>query len=479
MSRILVVDDDAAICFALGEYLRNAGHTVEAVATAAAALDRLAATPFDLALVDIQLAGEDGLALLAKVHPRWPALPVVIITAHGGLERAVAAMQAGAYDYLTKPLDLDRLATLLRRALRPPPAPPTTTNAPPPATPAGHALVGTSTVMQELFKHIGLLTTNDLTVLLLGESGVGKERVARAIHENSARRDGPFVAVNCAAVPESLLESELFGHERGSFTGATEQRRGKFELAAAGTLLLDEVGDLPLALQAKLLRVLQEREFYRVGGSQPIAVGARIIAASNQDLAAAVAGGRLRKDLYYRLHVATLTLPPLRDRPEDIPLLVAHFLRQAATRLGVEPPALDDDCLLHLSRQPWPGNVRELENLIQRLCAFARGGRLTWEEVQPHLDPPLPTDRDGGGPETSWERYLRDAVHRLMAAGQEAEPGSGIFHRLTARTEEILLDEALAQTGGNQVQAARLLGMQRSSLRKKLSYHGGRGHECP
>ncbi len=470
MSRILVVDDDVAICFALGEYLRGKGHAVETVATTRAARAQLEAASFDLALVDIQLPGEDGLCLLAEVHPRWPAMPVVMITAHGGLERAVAAMQAGAYDYVTKPLDLDRMGELLRRALRPRPAQPPTEATGPPLPADRHPLVGTSAVMQELYKHIGLLTTNDLTVLLLGESGVGKERVARAIHHNSPRRDGPFVAVNCAAVPETLLESELFGHERGAFTGAEARRSGKFEVAAGGTLLLDEVGDLPLALQPKLLRVLQERELYRVGGSQPIPVEARIIAASNQDLAAAVAAGRFRKDLYYRLHVATLTIPPLHDRPEDIPLLVAHFLRQAAVQLSTPPPELDDDCLRHLADLPWPGNVRELENLIHRLCAFARASRLTWEEVRPHLDPPLPTGGEGTDPEGAWEGYLRGEVRRLAAAGREAEPGDGVFHRLTEQTEEILLDEALDQTGHNQVRAAKLLGMQRSSLRKKLSH---------
>ncbi len=476
MSRILVVDDDAAICFALGEYLRGRGHAVETVATARAARAQLEAAPFDLALVDIQLPGEDGLSLLAEIHPRWPAMPVVMITAHGGLERAVAAMQAGAYDYVTKPLDLDRMGELLARALRPRPAQPPP-EASQPSPPESHPLVGTSAVMQELFKHIGLLTTNDLTVLLLGESGVGKERVARAIHHNSPRRDGPFVAVNCAAVPETLLESELFGHERGAFTGADTRRPGKFEVAAGGTLLLDEVGDLPLALQPKLLRVLQERELYRVGGSQRIPVEARIIAASNQDLAAAVAAGRFRKDLYYRLHVATLTIPPLRDRPEDIPLLVNHFLGRTAALLATPPPELDDDCLRQLACQPWPGNVRELENLIHRLCAFARAPRLTWEEVRPHLDPPLPAGGEGGNPERAWEGYLRGEVRRLAAAGREAEPGDGVFHWLTGRTEEILLDEALTQTDGNQVRAAKLLGMQRSSLRKKLSHRRDRGHE--
>ena len=476
MSRILVVDDDAAICFALGEYLRTAGHKVVAVATARAARARLAEERFDLALVDIQLPGEDGLALLAEIHPRYPALPVVIITAHGGLERAVTAMQAGAFDYVTKPLDLDRMGELLDRALRPLPAPPAAGDTAAEGAVAGH-LVGTSAVMQELFKHIGLLTTNDLTVLLLGESGVGKERVARAIHQNSGRRDHPFVAVNCAAVPESLLESELFGHERGAFTGAEATRPGKFELAAAGTLLLDEIGDLPLPLQAKLLRVLQERELCRVGGNRPIPVQARIIAASNQDLAASVAAGRFRKDLYYRLHVATLTIPPLRDRSDDIPLLIDHFLRQAATHLSTPPPVIDDDAVAHLCRQPWPGNVRELENLIHRLCAFARTPRLTWEEIRPHLDPPLPLDSDGSGAAAGWEGYLRGEVRRLAAAREEAEPGNGIFHRLTAQTEAILLDEALAQTDGNQVRAAKLLGMQRSSLRKKLGSRGHRGHK--
>ncbi len=471
MSRILVVDDDAAICFALGEYLRSAGHEVETVATARRALDRLEAHPFDLALVDIQLPGEDGLELLAEVHPRWPSMPVVIVTAHGGLERAVTAMQAGAFDYVTKPLDLDRLGELLHRALRSPPASGEEAGNGETAEVSRHNLVGTSTVMQELFKHIGLLTTNDLTVLVLGESGVGKEQVARAIHHNSPRHAGPFVAVNCAAVPEHLLESELFGHERGAFTGTESARQGKFELAAGGTLLLDEVGDLAMVLQAKLLRVLQEREVCRVGGSHPIPVDVRIIAASNRDLATAVRLGRFRKDLYYRLHVATLTIPPLRDRPEDIPALVAHFLRQARERLGRPVPELDEEAVRHLQGLPWPGNVRELENLIHRLCAFARTPSLTWEEIRPHLDPPLEGDRDTPGPAAAWEGYLRGEVQRLAAAGEGAEPGEGFFHQVTARTEEILLHEALTQTGGNQVRAAHLLGMQRSSLRKKIEHH--------
>ncbi|RMF84978.1 MAG: sigma-54-dependent Fis family transcriptional regulator, partial [Nitrospirae bacterium] len=432
--------------------------------------------PFDLAFVDILLPGMDGIALLERIRRRWPEMPVVVVTAHGGLERAVAAMQAGAYDYLAKPLDLERLGELLDRALRPRAGRAAPAAAPEEVREAGHGLVGSGPAMQELFKQIGILTTNDLPVLLLGESGVGKERVARAIHENSPRRDAPFVAVNCAAVPETLLESELFGHERGAFTGAEATRPGKFELAGGGTLLLDEVGDLPLGLQAKLLRVLQENEFYRVGGSRPIPVAARIVAASNRDLAAAVAAGGFRKDLYYRLHVATLTVPPLRERPEDIPALVDHFLHRAARRLGMAPPEMEPEAVRRLQGLPWPGNVRELENLIHRLCAFGRTARLTWREVAAHLDPSPAAGAAGATEaEAAWEGFLRGEVRRLAARGEEAEPGEGIFHRLTARTERILLEEGLAQTGGNQVRAARLLGMQRSSLRKKLAQMRARG----
>jgi nitrogen regulation protein NR(I) len=474
MSRILVVDDEAAICFALSEYLRGEGHQPAVAASGRQALEKLGQAPFDLVFLDIQMPGMNGLDALTEIGQRWPGLPVVIITAQGGMQTTVRAMQLGAYDYITKPIDLGRIGELLRRRQRDSAA-----QGEPPTLPAvggparePHSLLGTSPVMQELFKHIGLLTTNDLTVLLQGETGVGKERVARAIHHNSPRRDQPFVAVNCAAVPEALLESELFGHERGAFTGASQIQVGKFEAAAAGTLLLDEVGELPLGLQAKLLRVLQEREFFRVGGTRPLGLRARVIAASNQDLAEAVQAGRFRKDLYYRLHVASITIPPLRDRPEDIPELIAHFLQEAAQRLSMPPVTVAEAALKNLLAYSWPGNVRELENLIHRTCAFARHAVLTWEDVAPHLAASQALSRPDRDPAAVWQDHLRQQVRQHTPADGEGVEEDGLFRCVITTTERTLLQEALARTSGNQVQAARLLGMQRSSFRKKLAQHG-------
>jgi len=471
MSRILIVDDEAAICFALGEYLRTAGHSPTSVASGRHALQRLEEEDFDLVFLDLQMPGIGGLEVLETLCRRWPRLPVVIITAHGNMQTTIRAMQLGAHDYITKPIDLARIGELLERSLRPPSTEPEAPLPPGDDADDGHTLLGSSPVMQELFKHIGLLTTNDLTVLLQGESGVGKERVARAIHYNSARAQQPFVAVNCAAMPENLLENELFGHDRGAFTGAEEGQPGKFELAGAGTLLLDEVAELSLPLQAKLLRVLEGREFFRVGGAAPIRLSARVIAASNRNLGERVRGGEFRHDLYYRLHVAAITIPPLRERPEDIPALVAHFLHAAARRLSKEPLTVDRAALELLVAHPWPGNVRELENLIHRACAFARHEVLSAEDVGPLLTAPAIGGLADADSTAVWETQLRQEVRRHGPTGGHDDGESGLFRRLITRTEEILLEEALAQTGGNQVQAARLLGMQRSSFRKKLRRH--------
>ncbi|MGD2063159.1 MAG: sigma-54 dependent transcriptional regulator [Nitrospirota bacterium] len=474
MARILVVDDDAAICFALGEYLRGEGHRPAVAASGRQALEQLSEEPFEMVFLDIQMPGMNGLDALTEIGRRWPGLPVVIITAQGGMQTTVRAMQLGAYDYVTKPIDLDRIGELLEhlRRSRAEQARPTSLPEVGEAAHEPHSLLGSSPVMQELFKHIGLLTTNDLTVLLQGETGVGKERVGRAIHYNSPREVHPFVAVNCAAVPEALLESELFGHERGAFTGASQIQIGKFEAAGAGTILLDEVGDLPLGLQAKLLRVLQEREFSRVGSSRALPLRARVIAASNRDLAESVRTGEFRKDLYYRLHVASIIIPPLRDRPEDIPELVAHFLQEAARRLSVPPPTLAEEALERLVAYPWPGNVRELENLIHRTCAFARHPVLSWDDVAPHLEASQALsqpERDAGD---TWQDHLRQQVQQHTPGGRDGGESDGLFRRVIAATERTLLEEALARTGGNKVQAARLLGMQRSSFRKKLAQHG-------
>ncbi|HXG04492.1 MAG TPA: nitrogen regulation protein NR(I) [Candidatus Binatia bacterium] len=467
-ARILIADDEESLRWVLTKGLRGAGYDVTAVADGESALRTFEAEPFDLVFVDVRMPGLDGLAVLERLRASRPDAPVVVMTAHGSMDTAIKAMQRGAYDYLTKPFDLDEVLLLTERALA--------------AARLSQevarlrsglqevrefsALIGRHPRMQDVYKTIGRIAATDVTVLLRGESGTGKELVARAIHHYSRRSGRPFVAVSCAAIPGTLLESEMFGHERGAFTDARERRLGKFELAHGGTLYLDEIGDMPVDLQTKLLRALQERTIERVGGHEPIAVDVRVLAATNRDLESLMKEGRFREDLYYRLNVVTLHLPPLRERRRDIPLLVEHFLAKYAGELGergVAPEALD-----RLVAYDWPGNVRELENVVQRAMVMAAGGVILPEHLP--IGPVSPA-----AAAVAMDASLEEVIERRLVEcvrGLRERRSANLYDLVVGLVEKPLLRAVLRETGGNQVRAAQILGINRNTLRKKLTEHG-------
>jgi len=461
-ARILVADDEPAMRWLLDRLLRQAGHAVTVVEDGQAALGAAAAEPVDLAFLDIRMPGLDGLEVLSRLRAQNPETAVIVMTAHGSVRAAVEAMQRGAYDYLAKPFDNDEVLLLVERALS---AKALAREVVELRTGIQEvwefgALVGKSPRMQEVYKTIGRIAGTDVTVLLQGESGTGKEVVARAIHHYSRRAGKPFVAVSCAAIPPTLLEAELFGHERGAFTDAHQRRLGRFELAHGGTLYLDEVGDMGPELQPKLLRVLQEREFERIGGGEPIRVDVRVVAATNRDLETLIREGRFREDLYYRLNVVSLTLPPLRERREDVPFLVDHFLAKYAGELGER--ALSADALDRLLGYPWPGNVRELENVIQHAMVMAGGGVILPEHLPIAAGPGAPRAREG---------TLEALIHQKLeecVRGLGARESANLYELVLGLVERPLLMAVLRETGGNQLRAAALLGINRNTLRKKL-----------
>jgi DNA-binding NtrC family response regulator len=457
---VFVVDDEPGICRALERFFAGRGDSCRAFPRAEEALDAAAEgkSP-DLVILDVRLPGISGIDAL----PRFRALPgppaVVVITAHGTLDLAVDAVRLGAHDYLAKPMDLAQVAAVADRALASRAA--AAAPAPDPGADPGALLVGRSGAMQEVFKKIGALALSDVPVLVRGESGTGKEMAARAIHRASRRAAGPFETVDCASLPETLFESELFGHERGAFTGAVARRVGRLERSEGGTLFLDEVAEIPPASQAKLLRFLETRTFERLGGAGPTAVDARVIAATHRDLPERIRQGLFREDLFYRLDVVTVRVPALRERPEDIPLLVAHFLAQdrGSPAGGISKEAID-----RLMAHPWPGNVRELRNAVEHARVLARGAPI----LPSHLPPAV-----GGAASASPgedDALIRAVVRRLVAESGEEE---GDLHgRLSARFEKPLLEEVLARTGGNQVRAARILGIHRTTLRERMERYG-------
>ena len=468
MAKILVADDERSICQAFVEFLRAEGHEPLVAANGAEAVDIVTRTNPELLFLDIQMAGMDGLQALKLIHQQAPQLPVIVMTAYGTMHTAIEAMRLGAFDYLTKPVDLIQIRQLMQRALQPVQA-----VAPRDTEQSGSAtsptMISKSTAMQEVFKLMGLLTTNDYTVLLTGESGVGKELVARAIHFNSERKKSPFIAVNCAAIPENLIESELFGHEKGAFTGSEGRHIGRFEAAAGGTLFLDEIGELPYHLQSKLLRVLQERSFERVGSATPIALSARIITATNRNLEREISSGQFREDLYYRLKLITLEIPPLRQRREDIEPLAYHFLTQANRELQRNVSHIETEALTLLHSLPWPGNVRELEHTIKRAVLVAKGSHLKLADLG--ITPP-PVEHSQADTQTFLKltQAIREALHQLIRQTQLTqtdENGEGLFHKLVAQIEQDVIEEALKITHGNQVTAAKLLGLHRTTLRNK------------
>ncbi|MGQ0657169.1 MAG: nitrogen regulation protein NR(I) [Chromatiales bacterium] len=454
-SEIWIVDDDRSIRWVLEKALTQAGMHVTSFETADTALRKLSVEVPDAIFADIRMPGTDGLSLMQQVKQRHPDLPVIVMTAYADLDRAVAAFQGGAFEYLPKPFDIDDAVTIVQRAVRRQAA------ATSPATQAGAPgaeMIGAAPAMQELFRAVGRLSRSQVTVLITGESGTGKELVARALQRHSPRADKPFIALNTAAIPRELLESELFGHERGAFTGATQQRIGRFEQAHGGTLFLDEIGDMPSELQTRLLRVLADGEFYRVGGHTPIRVDVRVIAATHQDLEQRVKAGLFREDLYHRLNVIHLHIPPLRDRKEDVKPMVEHFLATAARELAVEPKVIQPDALALLAAHDWPGNVRQLDNVCRWITVMAPGREVHVADLPPELSH---TVMETGAKD--WEAVLLSWANQCLAHGQ-----SDLLAHAVPTFERILIEAALRKTGGRRQDAARLLGWGRNTLTRKI-----------
>jgi len=457
--RVWLVDDDASIRWVLERALRNDGMAPRAFDAAEPALAALRRDTPDVLITDIRMPGASGLELLRRIRDARPALPVIVMTAHSDLGSAVSAYEGGAFEYLPKPFDIDQAVALVRRAANGALAAGSDAS----GAPRIPELLGKAPAMQQVFRAIGRLARSSVTVLITGESGTGKELVARALHEHSPRASRPFIALNTAAIPADLLESELFGHERGAFTGADSQRRGRFEQADGGTLFLDEIGDMSLALQTRLLRVLAEGEFYRVGGQTPIRVDVRVIAASNQNLQERVARGLFREDLYHRLNVIRIELPPLRARAEDIPGLLQHYMLVAAHELSVEPKALSPEALERLTLHAWPGNVRELVNLCRRLSVLAPGSEVHLEDLPPEVVGAAAVatqECDWALALGAWaERHARSAHSPLLDAAQP-------------QFERVLIRTALKRTQGHRQEAAKLLGWGRNTLTRKLKELG-------
>src|SRR5688500_12450950 len=457
MKPVWIVDDDRSIRWVIEKALSREGIAFNSFSSAQDALNALSEGAPEVLVSDIRMPGLSGLELLNTVKQRHPAVPVIVMTAYSDLDSAVAAFPAVAYDCRPNPFDIDQAVELIRRApdesRRESEATETPSETP--------EILGHAPAMQEVFRAIGRLSQSSATVLITGESGTGKELVARALHRHSARAARPFVAINTAAMPKDLLESELFGHERGSFTGAQQQRRGRFEQAEGGTLFLDEIGDMPAELQTRLLRVLSDGTFYRVGGHQQIKVNVRVIAATHQNLEQRVREGGFREDLYHRLNVIRLRLPSLRERAEDIPLLAKHFLASSARQLGVEPKRMSEDALAFLSRLEFPGNVRQLENLCHWLTVMAPG------QVVDTADLPAEFRSQASGATTDWLSALEQEAERRLARGE-----SGILEALSRQLERTLIGKALARTGGRRIEAANLLGMGRNTITRKIQELG-------
>ena len=452
---VWVIDDDRSIRWVLEKALAQAGFSVRTFESGEEIAELLDRQQPDVILSDIRMPGVSGLDLLASISAKAPHIPVIIMTAHTDLESAVASYRGGAFEYLPKPFDVDDAVRLVRRAIEHRRRQKTPSAA---AMDRAPEILGAAPSMQEVFRAIGRLSGSHLSVLINGESGTGKELVARALHNHSPRAEKPFIAINIAAIPTELLESELFGHEKGAFTGATQQRRGRFEQASGGTLFLDEIGDMPADLQTRLLRVLQDGKFYRVGGHDQITTDVRIIAATNQNLEKRVADGRFREDLFHRLNVIRIHLPPLRERREDIPTLARHFLRQSARELGVEAKQLANETEEFLSRLDWPGNVRQLENTCRWLTVMAPGQIVRIEDLPPEL-----RANESEASADAWEQTLRTSIEQRLSRGEQ-----NIFPDINAHFERVLIEAALRVTGGRKQDAARRLGWGRNTLARKL-----------
>ena len=458
---VWIVDDDRSIRWVLEKALQQEGMTTQSFDSADGVMGRLARQQPDVIISDIRMPGASGLELLAQIREQHPRLPVIIMTAHSDLDSAVASYQGGAFEYLPKPFDVDEAVSLVKRANQHAQeqqglhTPPNLTRTP--------EIIGEAPAMQEVFRAIGRLSHSNITVLINGESGTGKELVAHALHRHSPRAASPFIALNMAAIPKDLMESELFGHEKGAFTGAANLRRGRFEQADGGTLFLDEIGDMPADTQTRLLRVLADGEFYRVGGHVPVKVDVRIIAATHQNLENLVQAGKFREDLFHRLNVIRIHIPRLADRREDIPALARHFLGRAAQELSVEPKLLKPETEEFMRNLPWPGNVRQMENTCRWITVMASSREVLIGDLPPELLN-LPQD---AAPVTNWEQALRQWADQALARGQ-----SNLLDSAVPSFERIMIETALKHTAGRRRDAAVLLGWGRNTLTRKIKELG-------
>ena len=468
---VLVADDDRAVRTVLSHALGRAGYEVKATGNAATLWRWVQDGEGDLVITDVVMPDENGLDLVPRIRRRRPELRVIVMSARSTLQTAVAAAERGAFEYLPKPFDIAELIGIVTRALIAPPADP-------PAEGGDEEssrlpLIGRSPAMQEIYRVVARLVGVDLTVTITGESGTGKELIARALHDYGARRNGPFVAINMAAIPKDLIEAELFGHERGAFTGASQRMAGRFEQAEGGTLFLDEIGDMPMEAQTRLLRVLQEGEYTRVGGRQPLRANVRIVAATHRDLRLSIRQGLFREDLFYRLNVVPMRVPPLRQRREDIPELVAHFL-SVARREGLGAKTIDGEAMRRLRAYSWPGNVRELENLIRRIAALYPQDTVGTDIVEAELAEIAEESADEVPVRAQRAESLGEAVdihlRRHFPPSADKLPEPGLYERIVREVERPLIQHCLAATNGNQIRSAEILGLNRNTLRKKIRY---------
>jgi nitrogen regulation protein NR(I) len=460
---ILLIEDDAGISAALKKELQGEGYQVAVATRGDAGLARAREHPCDVVLTDLKMPGLSGLELIERLHAAKPKLPIIMMTAFGTTETAIEATKLGAYDYLLKPFDMGELLDLVAKAVA------SSRLMSEPLEMGGacstpSAIIGNSRAMQAIYKEIGRVAATAVTVLIRGETGTGKELVARAIYQHSKRAGQPFVVVNCAAIPETLLESELFGHERGAYTGAHARRVGRFEQASHGTIFLDEIGDLSLSTQVKLLRVLQEKYIQRVGGNEKIPVDVRVLTATHRDLESAIQEKQFREDLFYRLSGVTITLPPLSQRPEDTPDLVKYFLRRSATELGSDAPSIHPEAIAFLQAKTWPGNVRELENVVRQALLLARGYSISVEHVQQ-------ASAKSHKPVVGADQNIAGYFSELLDRAQRGEV-EGAHARMFEDMERELFTRAIQLAQGNQAKAARWLGVTRTTMREKLIHFG-------
>ncbi len=465
MGKILIVDDDAQLRLSFEKILTVEGHKVQMSATGEGGLEIVGTDPPDVVVMDVRLPGMDGLETFRAMHEMDSKLPVIIMTAYGTTDTAIEATKLGAFDYLLKPFDIPEMLLNIDKALEASRFMRSRVEIDPASDgDSTEVIFGRSKSMQEVYKQIGRVASTAATILIRGESGTGKELVAKAVYQHSERSNKPFLVINCVAIPETLLESELFGYEKGAFTGAANRRIGKIEQADGGTVLLDEIGDMPFSIQAKILRLLQEKSIERLGGRSPIPVDVRVIAATNRDLEAALTEGRFREDLYYRLKVVTMFLPPLRERTGDTAILAEHFLKRFSREMGVDCPGISEEAKAVLEAYSWPGNVRELANTIQKALIFSRGAPINSEEISEAIV--IETDTR----ETS-EQFQPDSIQEWIKVGLSRK-GENVFNAMVDEFSRILLAEALSLTSGNRSHAAKLLGLSRPTLLAKIEKYG-------